>query len=157
MGSTRPISRLFINFRSMQRLKPDVDIVLDILNAVVIAQPGSAFAQSLLRQYHERGGLSKRQLQGLMGKASRIVSITPAKLATLEAIIKKKPTKYRSDLPAQLPVQEKDESTGRMMEEILKKYPEHKRVLFFRSKYDNNEPLTAQELAELERFSKILK
>jgi hypothetical protein len=71
----------------MQRLKPDVDIVLDILKAVLEAQPLSSFTQSLLHQYQERGGLSKKQLQGLYGKAEKVKSIPAGKLATLEAII----------------------------------------------------------------------
>ena len=74
----------------MQRLKPDVDIVLDVLKAVLDAQPDSSFTRSLHHQYQERGGLSKKQLQGLLDKASRIPSIPEKKLATLEAIIKKK-------------------------------------------------------------------
>ena len=79
----------------MQRLKPGVDIVLDVLKAVAEAQPHSEFAQSILRQYQERGGLSKKQLEGLYGKAQKIKSIPPGKLATLEAIILKKHTKSR--------------------------------------------------------------
>jgi hypothetical protein len=59
----------------MNRLKPDVDIVLDILKAVLEAQPLSSFTQSLLHQYQERGGLSKKQLQGLYGKAQKIKTI----------------------------------------------------------------------------------
>ncbi len=43
----------------MQRIRPDVDIVLDLLKAVLEAQPASSFVQSLLIQYQERGGLSK--------------------------------------------------------------------------------------------------
>ena len=49
----------------MIRLNPDVDIVLDILEAVVEAQPLSSFAKSIHHQYIERGGLSKKQLEGL--------------------------------------------------------------------------------------------
>ena len=74
----------------MNRLKPEVDIVLDILKAVNIAQPESSFIQSLLHQYQERGGLSKKQLQGLYAKAQKFSSIPENKLATLEAIILKK-------------------------------------------------------------------
>ena len=80
----------------MNRLKPDVDIVLDILKAVLEAQPLSSFTQSLLHQYQERGGLSKKQLQGLYGKAQKVKSIPAGKLATLEAIILKRPTKDKS-------------------------------------------------------------
>ncbi|MGQ0740364.1 MAG: hypothetical protein ACT4OJ_15030 [Bacteroidota bacterium] len=141
----------------MRRIRPDVDIVLDILKAVVEAQPHSTFALSILQQYRERGGLSKKQLQGLYCKAQKVKTIAPAKLATLEAIILKKPTKEKSPAPQiAAPLYQKDEAVGKMTEAILDKYPHHKRVLFFRLKYDNNETLTAMERAELEKFSKLL-
>ncbi len=139
----------------VQRLKPGVDIILDILQAVVAAQPHSAFARSLLLQYQERGGLSKKQLEGLYGKAQKVKDISAAKMATLQAIILKKPTRYKSELPEQAPLYQKDEETGQLIKDILLKFPEHKRVLFFRSKYENNEVLTAAEKAELHRFSKL--
>jgi hypothetical protein len=141
----------------MSRLKPDVDIVLDVLKAVAEAQPASTFVQSLLHQYQERGGLSKKQLQGLHGKAARIASIPPQKLATLEAIILKKPTRYKSELPKAEPLFERDEETGKMIDAILSKYPQHKRVLYFKAKYDNNEVLPAAEMTELQKFMKVLK
>lgn len=146
----------FIN-HDMQRIRPDVDIIKDILEAVLTAQPGSSFAQSLSIQYQERGGLSKKQLQGLYGKASKIKNIPPGKLATLEAIILKKPAKNRSELPATAPMFEKNEETGLIIDSILQKFPAHKRVLFLKAKYDNNEVLTAVELSELQKFSKLLK
>ena len=141
----------------MNRLKPDVDVIRDLLNAVLAEQPASTFVQSLLHQYEERGGLSKKQLQGLYDKASRIKTIPSNKLATLEAVILKKPAKYRSALPEIKPLYTKDEVTGKMIGAILAKYPQHKQVLFFKSKYDNNEPLSATEAAQLEKFNKLLK
>jgi hypothetical protein len=141
----------------MQRLKPDVDVVLDILQAVLVAQPESSFVQSLLHQYQERGGLSKKQLQGLYSKSQKIKTIPSGKLATLEAIILKRPTRDKSPLPSTEPLYKKDEETGRMMAAILAQYPQHKRVLFLKSKYDNNEILPASEIAELQKFSKLLK
>ncbi|MBL7745544.1 MAG: hypothetical protein JNN00_18885 [Chitinophagaceae bacterium] len=141
----------------MNRIRPDVDVVMDILKAVLEARPDSSFIQSLLQQYRERGGLSKKQMQGLHGKASKIQSIPVHKLATLEAIIMKKPTRYRSELPGTITLYEKDKSTGKILTDILAKYPDHKRVLFLRSKYDNNEVLTAAELTELQKFSRLLK
>jgi len=141
----------------MHRLKPDVDIVLDILTAVLEAQPLSSFTQSLLHQYRERGGLSKKQLQGLFGKAQKVKSIPAGKLATLEAIILKRPTKDRSPLPSSEPLYLKDEETGRMINAILEKYPQHKRVLYYKSKYDNNEVLPVQEITELQKFYKLLR
>ena len=140
----------------MSRIKPDVDIVKEILEAVIAAKPHSVFVNSLLKQYIERGGLSKKQLQGLHGHASKIREIPAARLATLEAIILKKPTRYKSELPGGEPLFTKDEATGKIIHAILQKYPQHKRVLFFQSKYDNNEVFTAAEQAELSKFNKLL-
>jgi hypothetical protein len=39
---------------------------------------------------------------------------------------------------------------------ILEKYPEHKRVLYFKGKNDSNTPLSTTEVSELERFYKLL-
>lgn len=141
----------------MRRIRPDVDIVLDILKEVAAAYPENNFAQSILFQYQERGGLSKKQLQGLYGKASTLKTISSGKLATLEAIILKKHTKEKSALPQTSPLYVKDEETGKMIEAILTKYPEHKRVLFLKSKYVNNETLSLTEKNELEKFAKLLK
>lgn len=141
----------------MKRLRPDVDIVLDILKEVAAAFPENNFTQSILFQYQERGGLSKKQLQGLYGKASKLKTIPANKLATLEAIILHKHIKERSSLPASSPLYVKDEETGKMIEAILARYPEHKRVLFLKSRYDNNETLGQAEKAELKKFSKLIK
>jgi len=141
----------------MQRLKPDVDIILDILKAVIEAQPLSSFSKSLLYQYQERGGLSKKQLEGLYNKAKKVNTIPVSKMATLEAIILKKHEKFRSELPPPEPLYKKDESIGEIIKSILSKYPQHKRVLFLKSKYDNNEILQSLEIAEIIKFSKLLK
>lgn len=141
---------------AMRRIRPDVDIIMDLLEAVALARPADAFIKSLHVQYQERGGLSKKQLQGLYGKAARISGIPPGKLATLEAIILKKNTRERSDLPEITPLYQKDEETGRRIAAILARFPAHKRVLFFSSRYENNQPLTPSEQAELLRFEKLL-
>jgi hypothetical protein len=140
----------------MQKKKPGVDVVNDVMVEILL-QRDSDFVKSLLRQYHERGSLSKKQMQGLFSQAQKIKTIPAGWLATLEAEILKRPTRYRSALPEAKPIYEKDEKAGEMIENILSKYPQHKRVLFFKSKYDNNETLSPTELAELERFTKILK
>jgi len=142
----------------MQRLRPDLDVVLDILKSVLEARPESDFIKSLLMQYRERGGLSKKQLQGLYGKASKIDTIPSGKIATLEAIILRKPLKSSSIRPTAEDLQEKqpDQLGGDMIEAILQKYPQHKRVLFFKMKFDSKELLSANELAELQKFSKLL-
>ena len=140
----------------MQRLKPDVDVVLDILTLAQAARPDSPFLQSLLQQYRERGGLSKKQLQGLYDKAKKTGVISEGKLATLEAIILKKHTRHRSELPENKPLFEKDEQHGRLLSEILSRYPEHKRVLFLQAKFADNVPFTAAEITELQKFHKLL-
>lgn len=129
---------------------------MDVLKAVAEAQPHSDFVKSLLNQYMERGGLSKKQLEGLYGKAQRVSNIPLGKLATLEAIILKKHAKTKSDLPATAPLYQKDTATGELISSILAKFPAHKRVLFLKAKYENNEPLTPSELTELQKFSKLL-
>lgn len=141
----------------LQRKKPEVDVISDILKAVLEARPDSTFVKSLSFQYEERGGLSKKQLEGLYHKAAKIDSIAEAKLTTLQAIIKKKPTKFKSVAPAHTPLYIKDEVAGKLIDDILAKYPQHKMVLFLKAKYDNNETLNATEMADLQRFSKVLK
>jgi len=141
----------------MQRKKPDVDIIKDILAETVKAYPGNNFVKSLLLQYEERGGLSRKQLEGLYQKALKIGSLPPQKLATLDAVIKKKPIRYKSAPPPPTPLYTRDERTGEMIRSVLDKYPQHKRVLFFKTKYENNESLSPSELHELERFCKLLK
>ena len=140
----------------MRRINPDVDIIKDILEQAEIAFPDSAFIKSLHRQYIERGGLSKKQLEGLYQKAAKSNTIPLNKLSTLEAIILKKPTKYKSDKPDPAPLYKKDERLGEMITSILQKYPQHKRVLFLKARHDNNEVLNTTEVAELEKFHKLL-
>ncbi len=119
-------------------------------------KPDSAFIKSLYDQYCNRGGLSKKQLEGLHSKASKIQEFSPAKLATLEAIIKKKPTRYKSEVPVQVVVPTKNETTGKILAAILEKYPQHKRILFLQSKYDNNDAITPIEINEIEKLGKLL-
>ncbi|MEO5782256.1 MAG: hypothetical protein ABIQ07_03240 [Ginsengibacter sp.] len=137
--------------------KKEVDIVNDVLEECIIAYPVSSFVISLYKQYMQRGSLSKKQLEGLHSKAFKIENIQTGKLATLEAIIKKMPTRSKSELPENKPMFEKDESMGKIITTILEKYPQHKRVLFLKSKYDNNDLLSSTETDELKKFEKLLK
>jgi hypothetical protein len=133
-----------------------MDILLDILKEMVKAHPDSVFVNSLYQQYCNRGGLSKKQLEGLHSKALKTANIPQGKLATLEAIIKKKPTRERAAATTTAPLPTRDEAVGKMLTDILAKYPQHKRVLFLQSKYDNNENIAAIEIAELQKFRKLL-
>ncbi len=140
----------------MQPTKDRLDIINEVLEECILAYPLSSFIISLYKQYLERGSLSKKQLQGLYGKASKIETLPPGKLATIEAIIKKMPTRYKSELPENKPLFEKEESTGKLISEILSRYPKHKRLLFLQSKFENNEIFTQADLADLKRFKSLL-
>jgi hypothetical protein len=139
----------------MQRKNPEVDVINDVLQLTLKAYPESEFVKSLLHQYMERGGLSKKQLEGLYAKAKKVTTMPGNKLATLEAVILKKPTRYKSALPPNAPLYTKDVRTGQLINDILEKFPQHKRVLFLQIKYNNNELLSAPELSELEKFHKL--
>lgn len=141
----------------MQRKKTDVDVTRDVLQLMLAAKPDSVFIKSLAFQYEERGGLSKKQLEGLLQKAQKVNSIPEHKLATLEAIILRKPTRERAAASAPTPMFVKDEAIGLMIQSVLEKYPQHKQVLYLKVKYDNNEVLSSTELAELKRFASIVK
>ena len=140
----------------MNQKKPAIDIVNEVLEECILAYPVSSFIISLYKQYQQRGSLSKKQLQGLHSKASKVIGFPHAKLATLEAIIKRMPTRYKSEAPKPTPLYEKDEETGSMITEILAKFPQHKRVLFFKAKYENNETLTSAEITDLKKFASLL-
>jgi hypothetical protein len=167
MGTCSPLLRDFapswhslfyivvISF-NMNRINPDMDIVALIIAEVRKAKPEDEFCKSIQLQYAERGGLSKKQLQGLHGKAQRIDGIHPGRLATLEAIIKKKHTTERTPAALTTPVIEKDERVGEMISAILEKYPAHKRVIYLDNIYKKDGILQASDIVELEKFFKLL-
>ena len=132
-------------------------MINEVLEECIQAYPLSSFIISLYKQYQHRGSLSKKQLQGLYSKASKIENLPPGKLAAIEAIIKRMPTRYKSELPESKPLFEKEEAIGQMITKILTKYPNHKRVLFLKVKYDNNNLFTPSDLADLKRFHGLLK
>jgi hypothetical protein len=141
----------------LQKKNSDIDIVNEVLEECILFYPVSSFIISLYQQYQKRGSLSKKQLQGLHSKASKIEKLQGAKLATLEALIKKMPTRFKSELPETKPMFEKNTLAGELIDAILAKYPQHKRVLFFKSKFDNNEVITPREIDELKKFKQVLK
>ncbi len=140
----------------MNRINPDIDIVADIIEAVLAAKPDDAFCKSIRIQYMERGGLSKKQLEGLQGKAARVPGIPPGKLATLEAIIKKKHVTHRSEATITATVKTNDEEAGKMITEILSKFPQHKSVVLFKTFFDKEGILGTADKEELVKFYKIL-
>lgn len=141
-----------MQINNMKEVKGKIDIVNELLEECILAYPVSSFIISLYKQYLQRGSLSKKQLQGLYGKSEKIKHLPPGKLAALEALIKKMPTRYKSEKPENKPLYEKDGDVGTMIDEILLKYPQHKRVLFLKVKYDNNDLLSAADIADLKKF-----
>ncbi|MEO8961428.1 MAG: hypothetical protein ABI325_06080 [Ginsengibacter sp.] len=141
----------------MQQNKPKLDIINMLLEDCIIAFPVSSFVISIYQQYQRRGWLSKKQLQGLYDKASKISGVLPGRLAALESIIKKMPTRERSELPENKPMFVRNEEAGKLIDEILAKYPQHKRVLFLKAKYDSNEILPDADVSELKKFKRLLK
>src|SRR5688572_3871162 len=141
----------------MEKKKPEIDIINEVLEACILAYPISSFIISLYKQYQQRGSLSKKQLQGLYSKAETAGTIPAGKMATLEALIKKMPTRYKSEAPPIAPLYQKEEGHGQLIEAILTRYPEHKRVLFLKAKYYNNEVLSTQDVADLKRFQQAIK
>lgn len=150
------MSLYFICRVHMDKQKQGVDVILDILRITVRTFPHSPFAASLLQQYQERGFLTRKQLEGLMHKASKVHNMPEGKLATLQAIIQKMPVRQKSEAPTSAPIYEESLPVRILIAAILEKYPEHKRVLFFKAKYDTHTPLTKAELDELLRFYKLL-
>jgi len=133
-----------------------IDVIDKILDACYKHNPDALFIMSLMHQYEERGSLSKKQLQGLYLKAQKVKDMPANWLATLEAVIAKMPNRFKSEAATHVPLYQKDEEVGKIITSILNKYPQHKRVLYLQAKYNNNEPLSAPEIAELEKFKKLL-
>jgi hypothetical protein len=140
----------------MYQKKAPLDIINMVLEDCIIAYPVSSFVISLYKQYRERGSLSKKQLQGLYSKASKIKDLPPGKLAGIEVIIKRMPTRDKATQEMFEPERTRPDISGDSIDAILTKYPQHKRVLFLKSKLENKEVLTQQEIADLERLKKLL-
>jgi hypothetical protein len=143
----------------MNRKKTEIDIIDKILDACYAFNPNKLFIMSLMHQYEERGSLSKKQLQGLLQVAQKVNDLPPAWLATLEATIRRMPTRYKSAADETTIVNTGNDAVvqaGQTIEAILARYPQHKRVLFLRAKYEKKEPLSATEIAELEKFRRLL-
>jgi hypothetical protein len=140
----------------MYRKKPDVDVINDVILLAIDHYPDNAFMKGLYRQYHDLGGLSRKQMEGLLGKVERVPAATDAQKATLAAEIRKKPQRFKSEAPTHSPIYEKDESAARLIREILERYPEHRMVKVLQLKIEKMEPLTATERQELERFHRLL-
>jgi len=131
-----------------------MDILLNILVRMQELNPGP-FISSIETFYRQHGGLSKKQMEGLHAKASQTEGIPEAWIATLEALIRKKHTKFRSELPVAVK-EEPDTESEELINKILEKFPGHKAILMLKINLDKNKKLSPAEKDELSRFSKIL-
>jgi hypothetical protein len=134
----------------------EVNIILNILETLKAAKPDAVFINSLHHQYCNRGGLSKKQLEGLHSKATASGIISVSKLATLEAIIKKKPNRYKSEIVIKAPEPTAIDVYAPLLASILEKYPQHKMALFLQSKCAHNDVLSETEKSEINRLAKVL-
>lgn len=133
-----------------------VDVTLSILETLLKEKPESTFVGSLHQQYCNRGGLSKKQLEGLLAKAQKSSSISTAKIATLEAIIKKKPTRYKSEKITTIADTTVNSEIEHTLKIILENYPQHKAAKHLQSKLDNREQLSKAEEDDIKRWHKLL-
>ncbi len=139
------------------RINPDIDVIAYMLEKVMVAKPTDEFCKSIQIQYQQRGSLSKKQLEGLFGKAQKIEGVHVGKLATLEAIIKKKHIVHKSTVSTNpINISEQDVEIENMIEKILEKYPTHKRVVYFNALYKKSKSLSIIEKQELEKFFTLL-
>jgi len=136
--------------------KKGPDVIGELIEDCLLAFPVSSLLISLYKQYGQRGFLTKKQMQGLYAKAAQVPGMAPARLATLEAMIRRLPNRVKSSLPENKPLYVKDPLIGDLLENFLSRYPGHKRVVFLKSKFDQDQPLTAAETDELKRFAKLL-
>jgi 5'-deoxynucleotidase YfbR-like HD superfamily hydrolase len=91
----------------------------------------------------------------LLAKAKETSNISSAKIATLEALIKKMPTRIKSAMPEIQPSFKKNPEVQLILNDIFAKFPEHKRALFLQSKYMNDEEINPHEMSELRQFQRI--
>jgi len=132
------------------------DILFSILTRMKELHPASSFIESIYNHYCNRGGLSKKQLEGLLDKAQQTPQLLQSHIATIEAIIKKKHTRERTAPTLSAAAPPKDEILGQLLQDILSRYPQHKRVLFIQSKYSKNEAVSVSETEEIKKFHKLL-
>jgi hypothetical protein len=141
--------------------KATYDFLQEVFEWVFYNMPihaNNSYMRKLYDFYREKGGLSGKQLQALLDKINSIDVKPSFNPATLEAMIKKKAVKYRSAIPAPVEIIADDSAEFRaMIDEILQIAPNHKTVLFYRTKMENRELLSQPEKDNLKKFLKLLK
>lgn len=145
---------------SKQPNKKAVDVIEKILDACYQYNPDALFVLSLMHQYEERGSLSKKQLQGLHQKASKIPAMPQHWLSTLQAIILKMPERHKiakeTTVPSANHAKNPYEEFLPIIASILQKYPQHKGALLLQTKCNLKQLLSNEEKSQLKQWQKLL-
>lgn len=137
--------------------KKKIDVIDKLLEACYQHNKDALFIMSLMHQYEERGSLSKKQLEGLLLKAKKINDIPAGIIAAVEAIVLKMPTRDKTPLgDTSNKKPETDNKWPTFIEQLLEKYPGHKRVLFLKAQLDQRKTLSPAEQQEIEKFYQLL-
>lgn len=136
--------------------KKGPDIISKVLELCYEHNKDALFTMSLMHQYEERGWLTRKQLEGLHNKASKIKDINPALLATLQATINKMPVRDKTPVVTTVKPDEKSDNINKQVQQILEKYPQHKAILNFQHKLKNKIELTPNEITQLNKLHKLL-
>lgn len=137
--------------------KKKIDIIDKLLEACYQHNKDALFVMSLMHQYEERGSLSKKQLEGLLLKAKKAKDIPAGLIAGVEAIVLKMPTRDKTPVEeVRNKEQETGDKSGELIQELLQKYPQHKRVLFLKAQLEQRKILAVTEQQEVEKFYQLL-
>lgn len=130
------------------------DIVNEVLESCILAFPTSSFIISLYKQYVQRGWLSKKQLESLHNKATKIPDLAVGKLATMEAMIKRMPNRYKSEKPLSTEAAPSQDLID--TETVLKAFPNHKGATELLAKLQGGATLLPTEKNNLKRFMALV-
>ena len=141
----------------MIKKKQGPDIIDKVLEACYNHNKDALFTMSLMHQYEARGWLTKKQLQGLYNKASKIKELPTGLLATLEATINKMPNRDKTPIDTIITSAKTNPNVVNWIESILLKYPQHKTILALKAKLNKEKELSATDSATIEKIFKALK
>ncbi len=137
--------------------KKKIDVIDKLLEACYQHNKDALFVMSLMHQYEERGSLSKKQLEGLLLKAKKAKDIPTGLIAGVEAIVLKMPTRDKTPVEdTRNKEQESGDKWSELIQELLHKYPQHKRVLFLKAQFEQRKILAVTEQQEVEKFYQLL-
>ena len=142
---------------ALSRNKKKIDVIDKLLEACYQHNKDALFIMSLMHQYEERGSLSRKQLEGLILKAKKIKDIPIGWVAAVEAIVMKMPVRDKTPIDTTInKAMVSEEKWMQLIEKILEKYPEHKRVLYLKAQWNQKKIFSGAEQQEIEKFYHLL-